>query len=162
MLGANRQWLAETEAIRIEDAGLAGIPFSFIGDDDDRRRLDAKPAADFLVERGDSFARVNQEQRGVGVPDGGFGLHAHPAGERLRVLILESGSVDDSELKPEQFRVALAPVAGHARPIVDKRQALTDKPIEQRRFSDIGAADDGDGRARHGQSCTPAHAGVQC
>ena len=44
---------------------------------------------------------------------------AHPAGERIRVDVLETGGVHDAELKIEQPPLALAPVAGHARAIVN-------------------------------------------
>ena len=40
--------------------------------------------------------RVEQEQRDVGAGHGGFGLHAHPAGQRLRVVILVTGGIDDA------------------------------------------------------------------
>ena len=43
------------------------------------------------------------------------------------------------------MRLALAPVAGHARPVVDQRQLLADQPVEQGGLADVGAADDGDG-----------------
>ena len=42
------------------------------------------------------------------------------------------------------MRLALAPVARNAGPIVDERELLPDEPVEQRRFTDIGAADDRD------------------
>jgi hypothetical protein len=40
---------------------------------------------------------------------------------------------------------ALAPVAGHAGPVIDQREALANQAIEQRRFADVRAADNGDG-----------------
>ena len=80
---------------------------------------------------------------------------AHPAGQRVRVLILEARGVDHPELEPEQVGFAFAPVARHSRPVVDQRQALADQPVEQGRFADVGAADDGDGRKRHGVDVAP-------
>ena len=73
-------------------------------------------------------------------------------GQRLRVFVLEAGGVDHPEFEPEQARLALAPVAGYARPVVDQRQALADEPVEQGRFADVGPADDGDGGEGHGAS----------
>ena len=71
-------------------------------------------------------------------------------GSAVRVLVLEPGGVDHPELEPEQARLALAAVAGHAGPVVDQRQPLADQPVEQGRFADVGPADDGDGGERHG------------
>ena len=41
-------------------------------------------------------------------------------------------------------RLALAPVAGDARQVVDQRQPPADQPVEQRRLADVRPADDGD------------------
>ena len=85
MLGAERDRIAEAERDRLRGCPLsAGAAFGLVGDDDDRRRLGAQPAGDFLVERGEAVARVDQEQRGVGIAHRGFGLRAHPARQRLR------------------------------------------------------------------------------
>ena len=130
--------------------GFAGAALGLVGDDDHRRRFDPQPAADLLVERSQALARIDQEQSGVGLAHRGLGLLPHPAGQRVRVLVLEAGGVDHPELEPEQLRLALAPVAGHARPVVDQRQALADQPVEQGRFADVGPADDGDGGEGHG------------
>ena len=62
-----------------------------------------------------ALARIDQEQRGVGVAHGGLGLLAHPPGKRVRILVLEPRGVDHAELEPEQLGVALAPVASDAR-----------------------------------------------
>ena len=40
------------------------------------------------------------------------------------------------------MRVALAPVAGDAGPIIDERELLADEPVEQGRFADVRTADD--------------------
>ena len=81
---------------------FAGAPFGLVGGDDHRRRFGPQPAADLLVERGQALARVDQEQGDVGVAHRGLGLLAHPAGQRLRVLVLEAGGVDHPEIEPEQ------------------------------------------------------------
>ena len=151
MLGAERDRIAEPEPIGFEDAALPGMAFGLVGDDDHRRALGAQPAADLLVERSQALARVDHEQRRVGIAHRGLGLVAHPARKRMRVLILEAGGVDDPEFEAEQLGLALAAVAGHARPVVDQRQPLADEPVEQGRFADVGSADDGDGGYGHGE-----------
>ena len=114
----------------------------------DRRRLDAEPAPDLLVERRQALARVDQEQCRIGVADRGLGLLPHPARQRVGVLVLEPGRINHPEVEPEQARLTFAPVARHPGPVVDQREALTDETVEQGRFADVGSADDRDGRER--------------
>lgn len=124
---------------------FARVALGLVGNQDDRRRFRAQPAPDFLVERIDALARVDEEQRRVGISHGRRRLHAHPAGKRVRILVLETCRVDHPELEAEQLGFAFAPVAGYARAVVDERKALADEPVEQGRFADVGPADDGDG-----------------
>jgi hypothetical protein len=107
--------------------------------------LAAQPAPDLLVERNHSGPRVDQEQRDVGLAHRRTGLRAHAAGQRIGVFILIARGIDDPEVEPEQVRLALAPVAGHAGAIVDQRQPPADQAIEQGGFADIRPADNGDG-----------------
>ena len=55
-----------------------------------------------------------------------------------------------------ELRLALAPVAGHARPVVDQRELLPDEPVEQGRLADIRPADD---RDRPHRTCPIASSG---
>ena len=71
-------------------------------------------------------------------------------GQRLCILVLETGSIDHPEVEAEQLRLAFAPVAGDAGTVIDEREALAHEPVEQGGLADIGAAHDGDGRKRHG------------
>ena len=63
---------------------------------------------------------------------------------RALVAFFEPGGVDDGEAQIGEFCVAFAPIARHARRVVDQRQLPTDQPIEQRRFADVRPADDRD------------------
>ena len=80
----------------------------------------------------------------------GFLAVAHAPWEARRVLVLKACRVDDAKLEPEQLRVPFTAVARYARPVIDQRQALADEPVEQRRFPDVGPADDRDSGQGHG------------
>ena len=149
MLGADCDRLAEAEAKSLEDAAFAGASLSLVGYDDHRRILDPQPSGDFLVDRGEAIAGVDHEQRRVRFPYRSLGLRPHPAGKRLRILVLEARRVDHSKIEADQLRLTLAAVARDPGPVVDKRQAPADQPVEQGRFADVRAADDGDGRDGH-------------
>ena len=84
--------------------------------------------------------RIDDEQRNIGAVDRRLSLLAHPSGQRLRVLILKPGGIDETELEPQQIGIALTPVARDAGPVIDQRNLLADEPVDQRRFTDIGAA----------------------
>src|SRR3546814_18439705 len=75
-----------------------------------------------------------------------FGLHAHPARQGRRVIILETRGIDDGEFKAEQLAVALAAVARHPRLRVDEREPLADEPAEQSQLYQIESPDTGDRR----------------
>src|SRR3546814_14385040 len=70
-------------------------------------------------------------------------LHAHPARQGRRVIILETRGIDDGEFQAEQLAVALAAVARHPRLVVDEREPLADEPVEQRRLAHLGQPDNG-------------------
>jgi hypothetical protein len=149
MLGAHRDRIAEPKPVCIEDPRLTCPSLGLVTDDDHWGGFDAQPAPDLLVEWSHPFARVDQEQGGVGVTHCRFGLRTHPPRQGVRVLVLEPRRIDHPKVEPEQLRLALAAVARHARPVVDQREALADEPVEQRRFADVGPADNGDGGQGH-------------
>jgi hypothetical protein len=98
-----------------------------------------------LVERRDAGARVEQQQRDIGLADRLLGLLAHAGLERLVEHILQAGGVDHGEVEVAEMPCAEAPVARHARLVVHQRQLLADQAVEQGRLADIRPADDGDG-----------------
>ena len=149
MLGRQRERLTEAELIGLHPPGLAGVALGLVGGDDHRRILAAQPARNLFVERGQPLSPVDHEQCDIGFAHRRLGLRAHPPGQAGGVVILEPGGIHHPEFEPEQLALALAPVAGHAGAIIDQRQALADKAIEQRRFADVRAADDGDGGMGH-------------
>ena len=63
--------------------------------------------------------------------------------ERSLRAFVESRRVDHGETEIAEPGFALAPVAGDAWRVVDQRQLLSDQTVEQRRFPDIGSADNG-------------------
>ena len=143
VLGGDRDRLAEAEVEGLQRARGAGLALGFVGDEDDRLAGGAQHGGEMPVERRDAGARVDEEEADVGGPHRRLGLHPHAAGEALRRGLVEAGGVDGGEAEAAEPRVALAPVAGDARQVVDQRQPAADEPVEQRRLADIRPADDG-------------------
>ena len=150
---------AKAQCERLVQPRIARAALGLVGDRHHRHRLGAQPAGDLLVERGETSARVDHEQRGVGTFQADLGLRAHAAGERLGVLVLPPGGVDDGEVHASQDRIAHAAVARHPGLVVDQRQLLADQPVEQRRLADVGPADDDDFGFRRGLHERPQVAG---
>ena len=125
-------------------ARCAGSALRLVGDQDDRLADRAQHLGEMPVERRHAGAGVDQEQADVGRAHGGLGLgRIRPARLSGRGVV-EAGGVDGGELEVAEPRLALAPVAGDARAVVDQRQPPADQPVEQRRLADIRPADDGD------------------
>ena len=101
-----------------------------------------------LIHRRDAKACVEQQNDSVGFGDGRIGLAPHALDQAIGIAFVEPRRIDDAELQATEIRVAVAPVARHARCIVDERQAAADKPVEQCRLAHIGPADNGHGE-RH-------------
>ena len=89
-------------------------------------------------------ARKHIAGQARGVIERGLGLFAHPRLEAFVGDVLIAGRVDQRQVHVADVAVGIAPVAGHAGPIIDQREAFADETIEQCRFAHIGAADDGD------------------
>ena len=107
---------------------------------------------DFSVNWGQALPDVEQEDDGVGLVDRDLRLRLDRGLGRILVRVqIEPGRVDHGELPPP-VRDAVEPVAREARLRVDDRLAPAEDAVEQRRFADVGAADDGDDRARHASS----------
>ena len=122
MLGGERDRLAEAETEGLIDAASPAVlsallAMTMMGLSARRTALREMP-----VGGGQPGAGVDDEQDRVAVDERGLRLRAHAAGKRGRVAFLEAGRVDDGEGEVGEPRLALAPVAGDARLIVDQRE----------------------------------------
>ena len=59
----------------------------------------------------------------------------------------------DGEFEIAEASLALTTIAGDAGFVIDQRQLLSDQTVEQRRFSDIGPADNGNGEEDISDPC---------
>ena len=85
------------------DAGLARAALGLVGDEDDRRRP-ARSQRAISSSSGVSPARASiMNSATSALAHRRLGLRAHPAGQALRVLVLEAGGVDHAEIEAEQL-----------------------------------------------------------
>ncbi len=164
MFGGKGDGFAKAQAKGFHDAAFRRSAFRLVGDQHDGRIAFAQPAGNFLVQRRDACARVDQEQSDVAIVDRRLRLDTHPARQRLRVFILIAGGVDDGEVQTQKMRLTFPPVARHARLVIHQRQLLADQAVEQGGLAHIGASDDRYG-GQHGpypssqKTDAPARAG---
>jgi hypothetical protein len=151
MFGRDLNGIAETQRVGFHRAGIALLALALVGDQDHRLVGAAREIGKGAVVRREAGARVDHEHQGVGEADRGFGLLLHPRGQRALGALVEARGVDDGEFEIAETRFAFAAVARDAGFVIHQRKLLPDQPVEQRRFSDIGPADNGN-RERHGQS----------
>src|SRR5262249_54900430 len=131
-------------------AGLAGAPLALVGDKNRGLARLAHEIGERAVGRRRPRARVDQEQDRIGGRDRGLGLLLHAAGQAFGRGLYEPRRVDGGEGEIAEPRVALAPIAGNPREVVDQCEALADQAIEQRRLADVRPSDNGD-REAHDQ-----------
>ena len=151
MLGRNLDRLAEAQRVSFHRAGVALLALALVGDQHHRLVGAAGEIGKGAIVRRQTGAGIDHEHQRVGERDRGFGLLLHPRGQRALGALVEASGVDDGEFEIAQTRLAFAAVAGDAGFVIDQRQLLPDQAIEQRRFSDIGPADNGN-RERHKRS----------
>ena len=151
MLGGNLDRLAEAERIGFHRAGLAVLALALVGDQHHRLVGAAREIGKAAIVRRQAGARIDHEHQRVGQRDRGFGLLLHPRGQRALGAFVEAGGIDQREFEIAETPLPFAAVARDARRVIDQRELLPDQPVEQRRFSDIGPADDGNGE-RHKRS----------
>ena len=102
-------------------------------------------ASEFVFGQQAGFA-VHQEEHRVCLGDRRSGLLLDRAVEALFCLSVQPGGVDDQHAARADFDFGRDPIPGDARHVFDERPAHARKPIEEGRFPDVRAADDGDDR----------------
>ena len=141
--------IAEAQLIERELARLVGEIVRLVHDQQQRPLRLTEKLGDLEVQRVDPRFDVDHEEQHVAVRDRLLDLRADRAVDRIG----RPGDQAPGVHQPEPPAVPLSrremPVAGHAGLRIDDRLAASDDAIEQRRFSDVGATDDGDGRDTH-------------
>src|SRR6185295_1568760 len=145
VLGGNWYRLAQSKFERLIGARPAHFPLTFIGNEDYGLARAPHDVGESVIDGRNADARIDHEYNGVGLPDRGFGLCAHAACQTLVVGLLEPRRVDHAKFEAGKISFAFTPVARDTWPVIDKREPPSNQAIEERRFTDIGPADEGDG-----------------
>jgi hypothetical protein len=109
----------------------------------------AQHVHDVLVRRGQSLARIDDEQYAVGLFNGLERLLRHESLDASLGLDQPAG-VDHHGRTGSDVQVAVLTVAREPRNVGDERIARSRQRVEQRRLPDVGPADERDD-GKHGQ-----------
>ncbi len=138
MFGGKGDGVAQAQAECLHHAVVTGFALGLVGHQHDGRVAFAQPAGDFLVQRGDASACIDDEQGDIGIFDRRLCLHPHAAGQGLGVFVLITSGVDDGEFDAKQVRLPFPPIARDAGLVIDQRQLLADEPVEEGGLAHIG------------------------
>ena len=162
VFGGNLDGIAEAQRVGLHRADFAVLALGLVGDQHHRLVGAAGEIGKGAIVRRQPVARVDHEHQRIGKRDRGFGLLLHPRRQRTLGALVEARGIDDGEFEIAEPRLALAAIAGDAGLVIDQRELLPNQPVEQRRLSDIGPADNGN-REGHGRSMRPVlRRAVQC
>ena len=145
----NPQRFTKAERIGLKETALARATLGFVRAKDHIRILFSQDVSKDFVRRRDAHTCVDQEQTNVRHFHRTLGQTAHTALKAVVGRVFETRRIDHSESQMAEFRVAFTQVTRHPRLVVDQRELLAYKAIEQCRLAHVRAANNGEGEC-HG------------
>ena len=144
VFGGDRERRTKANRERIVIAVIAFFAFGFVSYQYDwLARCPHQPRKSRIGWR-DACARINHEQDEIGVFDGFFRLLAHPVGDGTRCRVFKPGGIDHGDRQATKIGDALAAVARQTWNVGHQCGAGVGQPVIERRFADVGPANDGD------------------
>ncbi len=144
MLCTDRNGIAKTKRKSFKRTRRTGAAFTLIGNKNGWLARSANEIGESAIGRHRAGPRIDQEQDRIGLFDGLRGLRLHPRRKTIARGVFETCRIDNFERQIAELGITLAPIARHARLVVDQRHAAPNQTVEQRRFTDIGAPNDRD------------------
>src|SRR5262249_18386263 len=136
--------LIELGRLRLQLFGVALVRYAH-----DRLGRVAKPLGDFFVQRHQAGASVHHEQHDARLIDSRFDLAFDLGSQVIDILDAHAAGIDQLEetaVGPDQRG---DPVTRHAGRRINDGNPPPGQPVEQRRFADVGTANDSHYRYRH-------------
>lgn len=138
----------DAEAGKIGSGRFRAISINFVNGEENRFAGDAEAAGDFLVERGEAFLDVDDEDDDVGGFDGEFDLFDGGGGDDVGGFFAadeaDATGIHEGEAAAVPFGFGGDAIAGDARFVMNDGDAAADNPVKKGGFSDVRATDNGD------------------
>ena len=145
----NRHRITQPQPPGFGKTAGTGTSLAFVGKHHHMRTRTSNLVGKKLVCRGNADTGINYQKGDVSFVNRTFGLAAHAIFQRPAGRLFKACRIDHPKAQFCKTGIAFAAVTRDPRLIVDNRMLPTDKPVEQRRFADIGSPDNGK-RCFHG------------
>ncbi len=143
MFSRQAQWFTKTKVEGVIKPLIRSFALGFVDPQNHPTRTFAQNSGQHLIGRGHPDTPVDQEQADIGHVDRTFRQRPHAALQAVVSGFFQTGGVNHCETQIAKARGPLAQITGHARSIINQRQFLFNHTVEQRRFPDIRAANNG-------------------
>ena len=150
--------IAQTERVEIVDVVVHALIIDLVDHQNDRLAALAQHGGNVFVVSGHAGAAVGKKENHIAGVDGDFGLTAHLLEQDIVRARLDAAGVDQTELSPAPFALAVDAVARDARGILHDRDAPPRDFVKEGRFAHVRAADDRDKGFGHVYSSVPRRA----
>ena len=142
-LGGDGQQLLDAEAAKLLRVGLDVGRVHFVDRQQQRLAHANQLARQFDVGCGQFGAAIDHHHDGVGLLQRDLGLAENLGGDQRFVFGNDAAGIDHAQRPARPFGFAVETVAGDAGLVADDGAARSDEAVEERRFADVGAADNG-------------------
>ena len=142
-LGGDGQQLLDSEAAKFLRIGLDVGRVHFVDRQQQRLAHANQLARQFDVGRGQLGATIDHHDDGVGLLQRDLGLAKNLGRDQRFVFRNDAAGIDHAQRPAGPFGFAIEAVASDAGLVADDGAARSDETVEERRFADVGAADNG-------------------
>jgi len=139
--GRHRVDLAQSQGIELLGVGQTQVVVDFVDHQHHLLVAAAQNHRHRLIKVGDARFHVHHEKNDVGLIKGQVDLLADLLLKHIVGIDHVASRVDHREISTVPGALAINPVAGHPRHIIDDGLARFHKPVEKRRLTHIGAPD---------------------
>ena len=147
MRGRYAMHIAQAQLVKLGQLLAIGHAFGLVGSQNAGLAQAAQVIGNVVILRRQAVARIDYKDHHVGLGYGLPRLVRHFAVDAAFACIgLEAAGIDHDELAAAQAARAIVAVAGQARVIGHDGIACFGQAVEQGRFADIGAPNEGDDR----------------
>lgn len=148
MEGGDWMHLFKTKGGKVGDRISSESGIGLVGDEVDGLAGTAKVLCDFLIERDDTFANVDDKEDDICSLDGDVDLFDGGRGDDVVGLLAgykaDATSVDEREGTAVPLDLRADAIAGDTGHVMDNGDAAASDAIEQRGLANVGPSDDGD------------------
>jgi hypothetical protein len=144
MLGRNRKYIPHSERMKFAEQRILPVAVHLVDGEKQGLAGAGEQARQLAIGACDLGARINNHDNGRRFFERNFGLAEDLRRDEILVFGNNAARIHHSKLVSEPFDFAIEAVSRDARLVSDDGAPRSSQVVEQRRFADVGASDDGD------------------